>query len=51
MMNSSKYIPILPNRMVPELKKVGASENGVFQQDLAPFHASKKDTKFLSEIK
>jgi hypothetical protein len=52
MMNSKKYIPILVTRIVPEFKKLGASGNAFFQQDLAPCHTSKKVKNFLfdSEI-
>jgi hypothetical protein len=40
-----KYIPILATRMVPEFKKLGASGNVFFQQDVTPCHTSKKIKK------
>ena len=50
MMNSDKYIPILERRCIPQLKKLAEElniENTIFQQDLAPFHASKKVKNFM----
>jgi hypothetical protein len=32
MMNSNKYIPILATKIIPELKKLGASGNACFNK-------------------
>jgi transposase len=49
MMNSEKYQPMLVERMIPEMKKRWPNGGGIFQQDLAPCHTSKKMVKFFKE--
>lgn len=44
MMRNEKYQSILVKRMIAELK----NDKGVLQQDLAPYHTSKKMVKFFS---
>ena len=53
MMNSDKYIPILEKRAIPLLKKLAEElniENTIYQQNLAPCHASKKEKNFIVQI-
>lgn len=45
MKNTSRYYE---DRMVPELSKLN-TENPIFQQDLAPCHASKMVKKFFAD--
>ncbi|KAJ4425709.1 hypothetical protein ANN_27905 [Periplaneta americana] len=46
MINSDKYIHLLETRIVPHLQKSFSDGRGVLQQDLAPFHTSRKTTEF-----
>ncbi|KAJ4440087.1 hypothetical protein ANN_08220 [Periplaneta americana] len=48
MMNSDKYIHLLETRIVPQLQKSFPDGRGVFQQDLAPYHMSRKTTEFFN---
>ena len=47
MMNSDRYIDVI-KKVIPNLKNAFPGE-GIFQQDLAPCHTSKKCAKFMSE--
>ena len=49
MMNTDKYIDVLKRRAFPDLKRAFPGENGIFQQDLAPCHSSRKTVKFFQE--
>ena len=49
MMNTDKYIDVLKRRAFPDLKRAFPDENGIFQQDLAPCHSSRKTVKFFQE--
>ncbi|KAJ4447111.1 hypothetical protein ANN_09111 [Periplaneta americana] len=49
MMNSDKYIHLLKTRIVPQLQKSFPDGRGVFQQDLAPCHTSRKTTEFFNK--
>ncbi|KAJ4435632.1 hypothetical protein ANN_18248, partial [Periplaneta americana] len=49
MMNSDKYIHLLETRIVPQLQKSFPDGRGVFQQDLAPCHTSRKTTEFFNK--
>lgn len=51
MMNSDKYITLLQNRVVPLLSQMFPDGNGIFQQDSAPCHVSKKCMNFFRENK
>ena len=42
MMNSDKYIHLLETRIIPQLQKSFPDGRGVFQQDLAPCHTSRR---------
>ena len=47
MMNSPKYLEILEKNMVPTTQKSFSDGNGIFQQDNAPCHTSKKMQTFF----
>ncbi|KAJ4435974.1 hypothetical protein ANN_18597 [Periplaneta americana] len=49
MMNSDKYIHLLETRIVPQLQKSFLDGRGMFQQDLAPCHMSRKTTEFFKK--
>ncbi|KAJ4434036.1 hypothetical protein ANN_16355 [Periplaneta americana] len=49
MMNSDKYVHLLETRIVPQLQKSFPDDRGVFQQDLAPCHTSRKTTEFFNK--
>ncbi|KAJ4440914.1 hypothetical protein ANN_10762 [Periplaneta americana] len=49
MMNSDKYIHLLETRIVSQLQKSFPDGRGVFQQDLAPCHTSRKTTEFFNK--
>jgi len=49
MMNSDQYIDVLSTHMITELERVCLSGEGIFQQDLAPCHNSKKVKKFFEQ--
>ncbi|KAJ4426509.1 hypothetical protein ANN_27323 [Periplaneta americana] len=49
MMNPDKYIHLLETRIVPQLQKSFPDGRGVFQQDLAPCHTSRKTTEFFNK--
>ena len=51
MMNTDRYIDALRRRAFLDLKRVFPDGNGIFQQDLAPCHSSKKPLKFFLKIK
>jgi len=48
-MKSDQYIAVLQRRLIPDMQKAFSSGEGIFQQDLAPCHCSKKVKKFLSD--
>lgn len=48
MMKSDQYENIITERMKPELEKRFSSGNGIFQQDLAPCHTSKKMKEYFA---
>lgn len=51
MMNSVKYIGTLRQQAIPELRKRFPGKSGIFQQDLAPCHTSKKVREFFNTKK
>lgn len=51
MMNSKKYIPIIRQHAIPELRKRFPAKSGIFQQDMAPCHVSKLVKKFFKSKK
>jgi len=48
-MKSDQYIQVLQRRLIPDMQKAFSSGEGIFQQDLALCHCSKKVKKFLSD--
>ena len=48
-MNSDRYIKVIEKKVIPNLKNAFPGGEGIFQQDLAPCHTSKKCAKFKSE--
>lgn len=51
MMCSNQYINVLRQQALPELRKRFPHKNGIFQQDLAPCHTSKKVRQFFDSKK
>ncbi|KAJ4433285.1 hypothetical protein ANN_15544 [Periplaneta americana] len=49
MMNSDKYIHLMETRIVPQLQKSFPDGRGMFQQDLAPCHTSRKTTELFNK--
>ena len=49
MMNSDKYLYMLEQKVIPEMRKRFTDGSGVFQHDLAPCHTSKKVKSFMDE--
>ena len=49
MMNSEKYIEVLRRKVIPDLANYYPAGDGVFQQDLAPCHSSKKTKTFMED--
>ena len=49
MINSDKYKAILQTHLLPVLQRDLPDGNGIFQQDLAPCHTSKKMRAFFDE--
>ena len=49
MMNSDKYMYVLEQKVIPEMRKRFTDGSGVFQQDLAPCQTSKKVKSFMDE--
>jgi len=49
MMKSDQYIEVLRRKLIPDMQKAFSGDAGIFQQDLAPCHCSKKVKKFLSD--
>ena len=47
-MNSDKYKAILQTHLLPVLQRGFPDGDGIFQQDLAPCHTSKKIRAFFS---
>ena len=41
-MSSDKYIDVFENKVIPDIRWAFPDGGGVFQQDLAPCHSSKK---------
>lgn len=50
-MRSEQYIKIIRHQALPELKKRFPHNDGIFQQDLAPCHTSKKVKQFFQSKK
>jgi len=50
-MQSDQSIEVLQRRLIPDMQKAFSSGEGIFQQDLAPCHCSKKVKKFLYDNK
>ena len=48
MMNSEKYLDVLKQKVIPEIAKKFPEGSGIFQQDLAPCHTSRKVKNFFS---
>ena len=42
MVSSEKYIDVIENKVYPDMKRAFPDGGGIFQQDLAPCHLSKK---------
>ena len=51
MMNSTKYQEILETKLVPSMRQSFPDGNGIFQQDNAPCHTSKKMLTFFQKAK
>jgi len=49
MMTSDQCIEVFQRTLIPDMQKNFSSGEGIFQQDLAPYHCSKKVKKFLSD--
>ena len=49
MMNLDKYLYVLEQKVIPEMGKRFTDGSGVFQQDQAPCHTSKKVKSFMDE--
>ena len=49
MMKSDQYIEVIQQRVIPDMQKAFSSGNGIFQQDLASCHSSKKVKKIFSD--
>ena len=49
MMNDDRYIDVLRAKLLPHLRREFPNNEGVFQQDLAPCHTSKKVKKFMTD--
>ena len=49
MMNSDKYIDIISKKVAPDLINTFPNGEGIFQQDLAPCHTSKKSMKAFQD--
>ena len=47
MMKSDQYIEVIQQRVIPDMQKAFSNGNGIFQQDLAPCHSSKKVKKIF----
>ena len=47
MMNSEKYLAVLTKKVIPEIRKLPEGL-GIFQQDLAPCHTSRKVKNFIN---
>ena len=48
MMNSEKYLDVLTKKVIPEMARKFPEGSGIFQQDLAPCHTSRKVKNFIS---
>ena len=48
MMNSEKYLDVLTKKVIPEMAKKFPEGSGIFQQDLAPCHTSRKVKNFTN---
>ena len=46
-MNSDRYIEVIKKKVIPNLNNAFPGGEGIFQQDLAPCHTSKKCAKFM----
>ena len=42
MMSSDKYIDVIENKVIPDMRKAFPDGEGMFQQDLVPCDSSKK---------
>jgi transposase len=49
MMNSEKYIDVFQHKLLPEMRKLFPDGDGIFQQDLAPCHTSKRVAKYMTD--
>ena len=47
MMNSDRYIEVIKKKVIPNPNNAFPEGKGIFQQDLAPCHTSKKCAKFM----
>lgn len=47
MMNSGSYMEVLTRKLIPYMETTFPNQDGIFQQDLAPCHKSRKVTDFL----
>ena len=41
-MNSNKYISVIEQKVIPDMRRAFPDVGGIFQQDLAPCHSAKK---------
>ena len=51
MMNTDRYIDVLTPKAFSDLKRIFPNGKGIFQQDLASCHSSKKATNVFRENK
>ena len=50
-MRQDQYIKVLENKLLPQVREWFPDGNFTFMHDSAPYHKSKKVTKFLSDNK
>ena len=48
MMNSEKYLDVLTKKVIPKMVRKFPEGSGIFQQDLAPCHTSRKVKNFIN---
>ena len=48
MMNFKKYLNVLTKKVIPEMARKFLEGSGIFQQDLAPCHTSRKVKSFIN---
>ena len=48
MINSENYLDVLTKKVIPEMARKFPEGSGIFQQDLAPCHTSRKVKNFIN---